>query len=713
MANYNNIYKKFRSVEQVANRYTLSKRFDEPTYFSFRLKFADEKDHVYNIASNRALFDTMPHPLFDSNVETVSKTTNLIVSGVGLGTSTSQPIVLKEPISYSAVQYLIDANEPTRAQMLVEFIQKFNDLQDNFPYYFQQIDGISDLLKINPEKGQRIANDKKITITCLEGLDLRISYLLNLYRKIVWDDVYQRWVLPDMMRYFTLKIYLAEFRTFHIPQISEKPLKSGLGGYPAAGTEPVTATPAEGETNSGIPLFLSVLDDVLPTWEITCELCEFDITNISFTHLDGLNVGADPAQGAVKFSVNVGNIKELQIYPMFTHKFLSDRKLNGFNRAKDEISTLEEVNNKNLYPAYLQIAQDRDNDTPDNYHISGLPFNENKNSNTMYGQRGPGTDKIWGNKDDDTVLVNPTQPETWVGNAANFGKSYATGFIDKIVDKAKMTNIPGLGISFTEIKTAIESKNIISVLGTIRKGVNDVVNSYSNAPSSLLDQPIQTDKIMRAFLVELTKSEATDDDTKLMQGAANQALNDKGVWEQIKDFSLATNLVGTGTGEVNVQKVVYSTPITSNNTILPIQSSGMQGAQPNAVSGNIEGEPLNVGIASSQLSNQLTVDELNQLAASVNLSASTQGEKLAQIKASERLASSTQSTGLQNPSASSKLSSETQSQNIQTEKPNVRTTTIDLTKVIEAKPSSQLNKIEGTTLTQPTVSKATNSKLEK
>lgn len=524
-----NLYKKFRSTEDInnlSNKETLTKRYDEPTYFSFRLVFGDNMDRVYNIAGDRAIFDTMPHPLFNPAskmiIPSFSSTTN--VPGM--------PLPVSETDAYSAIQYLYSSNEPTRAAMLQEFITKFNTLQYQFPYYFQQIDGIQELLKVDPTKGQRIGNDKKISITCLEGLDLRMSYLMNLYKKIVWDDVYQRWVLPDMMRYFTLKIYLAEFRTFHVPLISQN--KGDSGSQSVVG---------------GAPLFLSVLDDVLPTWEITCELCEFDITDISFEHLSGLNLGGEPTQGAVKFGIKVGNIKELQTYPMFQHMFLIDRKLNGLNRAKDNISTLKEENNSYLYPASLQIAQNREPALESNQHVSGLPFIERKNENNT-NEADFEQERIAGSTLD--VNFKQTQPETWVGNAINFGKSFAKGFVNKIVDKAKMTDIPKLGVSFTEIKIAIESKNIIAALGMIRKGVNETVNAYGNAPSSLLDQPMQTDKIMYDFLLELTKSEATDNDTKLLQGAAGLALSDKGVWEKIKDYSMATNL--TGKGEINIGK---------------------------------------------------------------------------------------------------------------------------------------------------------------
>ena len=88
------------------------------------------------------------------------------------------------------------------------------DIQNNFPYYFYSIEGLSSLNKIDPKTGRR-ANEGELTIKCYEGIDLKITQLLQMIRKVMWDDIYQRWALPDMMRYFSMRIYISEIRTFH------------------------------------------------------------------------------------------------------------------------------------------------------------------------------------------------------------------------------------------------------------------------------------------------------------------------------------------------------------------------------------------------------------------------------------------------------------------------------------------------------------------
>jgi hypothetical protein len=57
--------------------------------------------------------------------------------------------------------------------------------------------------------------DATISIECIEGLAMKMKTLMELYRKAAWDDVWQRWVLPENMREFKMIIYVYERRIFH------------------------------------------------------------------------------------------------------------------------------------------------------------------------------------------------------------------------------------------------------------------------------------------------------------------------------------------------------------------------------------------------------------------------------------------------------------------------------------------------------------------
>lgn len=491
--------------------FALSPRFDQPSYLSFRLIFGEADSYYNNAASGDYIlnYDIMPHPLFEN---------------------AGDPDVFNRK-KYSAVSYLRDANEFTRANMLENFITLWSKLQYNYQWYFQKIDGVNDLLKIDPLKGQRVTSDKRLSITVLEGIDLRLSHLMNLYRKIVWDDTYQRWVLPDMMRYFTLDIYISEFRTFHTP--------SPYSGY---------GIPEDEEEGKLSPsnLKLNILDDILPVWKIRCEMCEFDIQSVNYDHLSSLGVDETPGEAGVKFDIKVGKMYEEQIYPTFKNAFLIDKALNGLDRSKEEeigggegtpssvpfdstssntdINNNTTIHNNKLYIAY---AQNQTFNRTDMEHLSGAAYNEQTNKLTI-------NDQNAGN--------------LWFNNAANQGRAFLENRFEKVLDRSKITPIPGLGISFTEVKAALQGKNIITALGLIRKGVNEVVSQYAQ-PSELLEGEIYSDDAFRTYLEGVSKSEATNELEVSLVEAANIALNDNTILSQIRDFSRATSM--TGEGETN------------------------------------------------------------------------------------------------------------------------------------------------------------------
>lgn len=530
MANPYNNFRRPSGSEASWN--TISRRFDQPTYVSFKLVFGHGNDWNYNGAGEGTLvnYDIMPHPLFMPE---------------------GQPAI-NDRVKYSSIDYLKDANEFTRSSMMQQFIVKWNALQYNYPWYFKKIEGVQEMLKVDHKVGQRILNDKRLTVSVREGLDLRMAHLLNLYKKIAWDDTYQRWVLPDMMRYFTLNIYISEFRTFHTPN-----QYNGLGV-------------ASGGTNEDGELWLKALDDTLPTWVIKCEMCEFDIESFNFDHLSNLSVEDDPGEVGISFDIKVGKIYEEQMYPMFSNMYMFDKSLNGFDRIKQtelngqvntgtneledrdfDSTAFDQNNNWNKSLSSLQIAQDSLNQ--DKEHMSTTPFNEMANEKALYGESGPGPDGKWFT-DDDKYTPDPTEPNTWVGNALDFGGAYVVNEIDDYVNKAKTTEIPGLGFSATELLSSIESKDIFSTLGLLKAGQQRAAAEI--LPSALLDDPIAGAAMFKQYLTKIAESQATDSNNQFVKTAAITALNDDNIFAKVNDLSYATDLVGQG--ETNVVKEVYN-----------------------------------------------------------------------------------------------------------------------------------------------------------
>jgi len=125
-------------------------------------------------------------------------------------------LFLHEDNPNSAIRYLKNIGEYTRAQMLREFISGIKRLSEEMPWYFTKVTGLEDVWKINPADSFR-GKEKKVTFDTLESIDLKITYLLDLYRKVVFDSVYMRYMLPENLRYFSMDVVVTEIRSFHRP----------------------------------------------------------------------------------------------------------------------------------------------------------------------------------------------------------------------------------------------------------------------------------------------------------------------------------------------------------------------------------------------------------------------------------------------------------------------------------------------------------------
>ena len=143
--------------------------------------------------------------------------------------------------SYNAYNYLLNNNEDARAQYIQQFVKGLYVIQKDMPYIFQSISGVDKLQEFNTTQGKRI-KDVQLTLKCIEGIDLKIKTLLELYRKAAYDEVWQRWILPDIYRYFKMIIYVFDRRILH----------TGIGTY-------------------------STDQDYFPIYAFECGPCEFQI----------------------------------------------------------------------------------------------------------------------------------------------------------------------------------------------------------------------------------------------------------------------------------------------------------------------------------------------------------------------------------------------------------------------------------------------------
>ena len=506
-----NPYNTFRGVGSPFIEYTDSVRkfertFDEPTYLTFRIEFnaVDMDNDLVNTN-----FDRMPQALFS--------------------TAMNQEQDARE--HYSALQYLWDNNEMIRLNMLQEFINKWGQLQNEFQWYFQSVTGLNSLMNIVPGRGRRVSQDARITLNMLEGVDQRVTYLLNLYRKVAWDDTYQRWILPDIMRYFRIRIYVTEFRTFHRSNFMvNSEVNPDTGQRFTAGLE-------EGE-----PMILSIINNMVPTYILDLERCEFDLE--SFNILPDQLTVQQPEMREIEFGIKVGNFQERSINPIMNF-YWYDLLVNGFQRTQQQGETTQLFSSTESGTAISEGIKAQGNLLATQSHQSGKPFVQTGNIDNIHNANP--------NYSEDVNAVNPIDPATWVGNTLTLGKAFVTNLVESKIDELKTQKIPGLGISFSEGLAAIQSKNVFTLFGAARRAISETV--ADTLPSQELEANF-VDTQFRDFLQGIVDSEATDGDAVELQTAANIVLNDQGQWESIKDLSKATDLLSEALGEINtLQKI--------------------------------------------------------------------------------------------------------------------------------------------------------------
>jgi uncharacterized protein YjbI with pentapeptide repeats len=157
--------------------------YEDPTYIGFYLKFYGFNE----LPTGQPSLDTWPGGLLYS-----------------------------EDHPDSAISYLKRIGEYTRAQMVREFIAGLKDISEKTPWFFTKVSGLAEIWKIAPGNSFR-GKDKKLSFETLESIDLKITYLMDLYRKATFDSVHMRWILPENLRWFDMDLVITEIRSMQRP----------------------------------------------------------------------------------------------------------------------------------------------------------------------------------------------------------------------------------------------------------------------------------------------------------------------------------------------------------------------------------------------------------------------------------------------------------------------------------------------------------------
>lgn len=432
------------------NGLLFNNKYDEPTYISIRAEFLCDAQYENGITKTN--YNLMPNPLLDMDS------------------------------AYSTYKYLNDSiGDRDRANLLTSLINALKDLSEYCPYYITSIDGINSLLDVDPKRGARIKSDAVITFKCIEGLDQRISAIKNIYKKIAWDDTYQRWILPDIMRWFKMNIYISEFRVFHTNE-ENKNTTSVANNI----INDLKST-AEGLINSNLSIndfkkynVYKFLNKRIPTTILECSMCEFDISD-SFSHLSSIT--SSPKNNNldnIEIKIKVGNIKEKTLYGLFNEGVIT---LDDDMLGKPNSNAVNEDMDLNVNFALRtnQLIEDLD---------------KNNGKHDSYFSR---------------LLKNTTK------NALAYIKNEVKDQITSLINK----EIIG-GISLNDIRRAIKAENIFTMYNIFKSNADSIKKSYPElhtATNGKLDL-----EMFKGYLDDISKSEATNENDKLLKSLSGKLL---------------------------------------------------------------------------------------------------------------------------------------------------------------------------------------------
>lgn len=126
---------------------------------------------------------------------------------------TTSPLFNETDQGESAIRYLQGIGEDARAQSLKDFKLRLRNINNFSPHYFQQMDGLEEMYRFDPTNPNRM-DERELEITTLESIDNRISGMIEMYMRAVYDFDYHRVLLPENMMEFSLTILVYEIRDF-------------------------------------------------------------------------------------------------------------------------------------------------------------------------------------------------------------------------------------------------------------------------------------------------------------------------------------------------------------------------------------------------------------------------------------------------------------------------------------------------------------------
>jgi hypothetical protein len=301
-----NIRKFLLSPDKLSRNYTYMQGIDEPTFLGFAFKFSFLNEDYRD------------------------------ASGVTLGDKILGGLLLQGNEIESAINYLERVGKQNEAAMLTEFIAQLKYIENEMPWYFQSISGVEDFFKPQPPGNTWRGKDKILTIDTLETVDMRMSYLANLYRKATYSEMWKRDLLPYDKRRFNAKIIISEIRNLDLILGSvenvlntaiEKQKNDIQGGVTSYDNIRVASISGSIDYNKSLrdemSILQSAIDDNMTFHIIELRDCEFIFED--FPWATTLTNQKPDTPASMRFKIKVGNYFERHQYGIWNW-ILSDNE---------------------------------------------------------------------------------------------------------------------------------------------------------------------------------------------------------------------------------------------------------------------------------------------------------------------------------------------------------------------------------------------------
>lgn len=151
----------------------------------------------------------------------------------------------------TAMDYLKRCGEFQRMVYLNAFINTLKSINYNMPWYWQELEGLTDAWKHDDMKDPYVGGDESlIKIKTLESIDLIVTNCMDLYQYAIYDWDNRRIIVPENLRKFSVDIYVQEIRKFQLDEMFLK--KLGESSVSIPGEEGFSNTSIGGKSSDAM-----------------------------------------------------------------------------------------------------------------------------------------------------------------------------------------------------------------------------------------------------------------------------------------------------------------------------------------------------------------------------------------------------------------------------------------------------------------------------